>query len=201
MTNDQSDYRKVSITADAQSLVAVAAEAAASIWTAPTDGTSEPRRISAGRYDGISGVAAVPGGRILFRTVDNGSNIWITNEDGSGRTQLTTEGFVGWPVATADARSMIYAREGSGLWQIGLDGQGARSIPGTNGGMYPETTRNGQSIIFVSQQAGFEQLARIPIGGGAAVAMLDYFSTRPSVSPDGTQVAFYFRKDNKRRIR
>ncbi len=26
--------------------------------------------------------------------------------------------------------------------------------------------------------------------------MLDYFSTRPSVSPDGTQVAFYFRKDN-----
>ena len=196
LTNDQSDYRKVSIPADGQSIVAVAAEAGASIWSAPIDGSSEPRRISTGRYDGISGIAAVPGGRVLFRTVDNGSNIWIANEDGSGRTQLTTEGYVAWPVATADGRSMIYAREGSGLWQIGLDGQGARSIPGTNGGLYPETTRDGQSIIFVSQQAGFEQLSRIPIGGGTAVAMLDYFSTRPSVSPDGTQVAFYFRKDN-----
>lgn len=197
LTNDQSDYRKVSITADAQSVVAVAAEAAASIWAAPVEGTTEPRRVTTGRYDGISGVAAVRGGRVLFRTVDNGSNIWIANEDGSGRTQLTTEGFVSWPVATADGRSLIYVREGSGLWQIGLDGQGARSIPGTAGGLYPETTPDGQSIIFASQQAGFEQLSRIPIGGGAAVAMLDFFSTRPSVSPDGKQVAFYFRKDIK----
>ena len=185
------------MTSDAQSIVAVAAEAAASIWAAPIDGTSEPRRISTGRYDGISGIAAVPGGRVLFRTVDNGANIWIVNEDGSGRTQLTTEGVVSWPVATVDGRSLIYSREGSGLWQMGLDGQGARSIPGTTNGLYPEMTRDGQSIIFVSQQAGFEQLSRVPIGGGAAVPMLDYFSTRPSVSPDGKHVAFYFRKDIK----
>lgn len=107
---------------------------------------------------------------------------------------------LGLRVATSSPGVRIYAREGSGLWQIGMDGQGARSIPGTNGGLYPETTRDGQSIVFVSQQAGFERLSRIPIAGGAAVAMLDYFSTRPSVSPDGTQVAFYVRKDNTSRV-
>ena len=198
LTNDQSDYRKVSrspLTGNRSSRWPPRRGRASG--SAPIDGLSEPRRISTGRYDGISGIAAVPGGRVLFRTVDNGSNIWIANEDGSGRTQLTTEGYVSWPVATADGRSMIYAREGSGLWQIGLDGQGARSIPGTNGGSVSrDDTGRPSPSSYVSQQAGFEQLSRIPIGGGTAVAMLDYFSTRPSVSPDGKQVAFYFRKDN-----
>lgn len=196
LTNDQSDYRKVSITSDAQSMVAVAAEAGSSLWIAPIDGASEPRRISSGRYDGISGVAAAPGGRVLFRTVDNGSNIWITNQDGSGRTQLTTEGFVAWPVASADGRSVVYAREGSGLWQVGLDGQGARPVPGTETGSYPETTKDGQWILFVSQVGGFEQLFRIPVAGGTAAPVFDNFSTRPSVSPDGKQVALYFRRSS-----
>ena len=195
LTNDLSDYRKVSITADAQSIVAVGAESAAAMWVAPIDGSSDARRISTGRYDGISGIAAVAGGRVLFRTVDNGANIWIANEDGSGRTQLTIEGAVSWPVATVDGRSVIYSREGSGLWQVGLDGQGARSIPGTTSALYAEVTRDGRSIIYSSQLSGFEQLTRIPIEGGTTVPLLDSYSTRPSISPDGKQIAFYFRKD------
>jgi len=195
LTNDQSDYRKVSLTSDAQTLVAVGAESAASTWAAPINGSSEARRLSAGRYDGISGIAAMPDGRVLFRAVDNGANIWITNADGGERTQLTTDGPVAWPVATPDGKSVIYAREGSGLWRIGIDGQGARAIPGTTTALYPDVTPDGKTIIFVSQSSGFEQLSRIPIDGGTAVPIINTFSTRPSVSPDGKQVAFYFRKD------
>ena len=195
LTNDLTDYRKVSITTDAQSIVAVGAESAAAMWVAPIDGSTDARRISTGRYDGISGIAAVTGGRILFRTVDSGANIWSANADGSGRTQLTTEGAVSWPVATTDGRSVIYSREGSGLWRVGLDGQGARAIPGTTSGLYADVTRDGTSIVYSSQLAGFEQLTRIPIEGGTAVPLLDFYSSRPSISPDGKQIAFYFRKD------
>ena len=138
LTSDLVDYRKVSITVDGQSIVAVGAEATAGMWAAPIDGSSEARRISSGRYDGISGIASVPGGRVLFRTVDNGSNIWLVDDDGNNRSQLTTDGSVSWPVAMVDGRSVIYSREGSGLWQIGMDGRNARSIPGTTGGSFPK---------------------------------------------------------------
>ena len=195
VTNDVSDYRKVSLTSDAQSIVAVGAEATAAMWVAPLDGTADARRISSGRYDGISGIAAVPDGRVLFRTVDNGANIWIARADGSERTQLTTDGAVRWPVATADGRFVIYSRDESGLWQVGLDGQGARSIPGTANGLFATLTRDGKSIVYSSTAAGFEQLVRIPIEGGTAVPLLDAYSTRPSISPDGRQIAFYYRKD------
>jgi Tol biopolymer transport system component len=195
LTNDLSDYRKVTITADAQSIVTVGAEATAAMWVAPVDGSTDAARISSGRYDGISGIAAAPGGRVLFRTVDSGANIWSANIDGSGRTQLTTEGAVSWPVATVDGRSLIYSREGLGLWQVGVDGQGARAIPGTATGLFAEVTRDGKSIIYTSLRSGFEQLVRIPIEGGTAVSLLDGFATRPSISPDGTQIAFYYRKD------
>jgi Tol biopolymer transport system component len=79
---------------------------------------------------------------------------------------------------------------------MGIDGQNARPIPGTTGGLFAEVTGDGKSIIYTSQQTGYEQLARIPIEGGTAVPLGDaFFSTRPSISPDGKQIAFYFRKD------
>ena len=57
-------------------------------------------------------------------------------------------------------------------------------------------TRDGKSIIYTSQQTGNERLVRIPIEGGTAMPLLDSFvSTRASISPDGKQIAFYFRKD------
>lgn len=46
--------------------------------------------------------AWLPDGRVLFRAVDNGANIWVANADGSQRMQVTTEGAVSWPVANSD---------------------------------------------------------------------------------------------------
>ena len=90
------------ITTDASRLVTVAAESAATIWVAPDRWRQRSAPNHMGRYDGISGIATAPGGRILYRTVESGTaNIWVVDEDGSG-AQLTTEGVVAWPVATAD---------------------------------------------------------------------------------------------------
>ena len=195
ITSDLLDYRTVTITADGSGLATVAADHAGSIWTAPVDGAAQPHRVSAGRYDGLSGIAAAPGGRVLFRTVEGGTAaIWIMDEDGSHRVQLTTQGVTAWPTLASDRRSMVFTREGSGLWQVGLDGQGLREIPGTTGGLHPVATPDGTWVLFSSPTTGVEKLWKVSTTGGAPVQMVDTQSTRASISPDGKSVAFYYRE-------
>ena len=124
ITNDMLDYRKGSLTSDGKSLLTVVSDATASIWVAAVDGKSEPVRVGTGRYDGISGVAAVRGGRMLYRSLEGGgANVWLMKEDGTNRMQLTTDGVGGWPVATPDGQSAIYVHQQAGLWQVGLRGE------------------------------------------------------------------------------
>ena len=77
ITNDLMDYRTVSLTSDGSAMMTVASDTTSSIWSVPLE-SGEPKRISGGRYDGLSGVAAGPAGRILFRTVERGlASIWM----------------------------------------------------------------------------------------------------------------------------
>jgi Tol biopolymer transport system component len=99
-----------------------------------------------------------------------------------------------WPALTADGRSVIFTREGAGLWQIGLDAQGAHPIQGSTSALYPVATPDGKWIVFSSTAAGVEKLWKVPAEGGPAVQMLDSYSTRPAISPDGKQLAFYYQE-------
>ncbi|HEY3884764.1 MAG TPA: hypothetical protein VGL62_06140, partial [Vicinamibacterales bacterium] len=145
-----------------------------------------------------SGVAAVPGGRILYRSLESRvPSIWSMNADGSQRVQITTDGVSSWPAITPDGRSIIYSREGSGLWRVGIDGQRAGPIPGGAGGSFPQVTPDGRSIIFTGGAAGGdldESLLSLPLDGGMPTSLLppDVGGARAAVSPDGTQLAFYY---------
>jgi len=99
ITRDLLDYRTVSMTADARTLVSVGAEYQASLYTVPLDG-SPPRRIPSSRYDGLEGVAPLPDGSIVTTTVvRRDPQIVRISPDGATRTVLTR-----W-CRTATARS------------------------------------------------------------------------------------------------
>ncbi len=195
ITSDLLDYRTVSLTADASTIVTVAADSTSSIWTIPLDG-GEPRRVSAGRYDGLSGIAAAPGGRILYRSVESGSaSIWIMDEDGTQRTQVTLDGVTSFPAVTPDGRAIVFERESAGLWTIGLDGQNARAVPNTIAAERPAVTPDGKWILYTLPTTGVEQLWKVPADGSAPPSrMLAPRAYRPSVSPDSTRVAFYYQE-------
>jgi Tol biopolymer transport system component len=199
ITNDFLDYRRASFTADGQTLVSVAAESSSTIWIAPSDGGGDAVKLTTARQDGLSGVAALPDGRILYRSIENGlPSIWSMSGDGSHRTQITTDGVSSWPAPTPDGQSIVYTREGSGLWRIGVNGQGAGPVAGGSGGSFPAITPDGRTILFnggvSGDLSGPENLLSLPIGGGSAKPVLEASLTgrRPSVSPDGSQVAFYY---------
>ncbi|MGH9408118.1 MAG: protein kinase domain-containing protein [Vicinamibacterales bacterium] len=197
ITNDFLNYRRVSFTADGQTLVSVAAESSSAIWIQPLDGGGDPVKVSTGQQDGLSGVAALPDGRILYRSLESGvPSIWSMNADGSQRMQITTDGVSSWPAITPDGQSIIYLREGSGLWRVGVNGQSAGPIAGGSGGSFPQVTPDGRSIIFTGGVGGEgnENLLSLPLEGGTPTSLLppNVSGTRAAISPDGTQVAFYY---------
>ena len=198
ITNDLMDYRTVSLTADGTTMMTIASDATAAIWTMPIE-AGEAKRISGGRYDGLSGVAAAPGGRILYRSVERGlASIWIMNADGSGRQQITSDSETANPALTADGRSIIFERVGAGLWQSDLDGQNAHVIPNTSGGLRPTVTPDGKYLLYTLLTTGLEQMWKLPLDGSAPPAqMIQGRAFRGIVSPDGTQIALYYQETPK----
>jgi serine/threonine protein kinase/Tol biopolymer transport system component len=207
ITNDFLDYRRATLTADGKTLVSVAAEVSSTIWLAPIEG-GDAVKLNSARQDGLSGVGALPDGKIVYRSLESGvPSIWSMNEDGTHRTQITTDGVSSWPAPTPDGQSIVYSREGSGLWRIGVNGQGGGPIAGGSGGTDPAVTPDGRTILFsggivtrgmeggyVARGGEGETLLSLPIEGGTPKMVLEANSTgwRPAISPDGTQIAFYY---------
>jgi len=197
ITTDFLDYRRASFTADGKTLVSVAAEASSTIWIAPVDGNGDAVKLNSARQDGLSGVAALPDGKIVYRSLESGvPSLWIMDGNGGHRAQITSDGVSSWPAAAPDGQSIVFFREGSGLWRIGVNGQGAGPVTGGSGGSFPTLTPDGRTILFTGggSSEGFENLFSVPIDGGTPKPMLEtnLSGARPAVSPDGKQVAFYY---------
>jgi TolB protein len=194
ITGDVLDYRIVSIPSDASSILAVASDSTSSIWTVPVDGSTGAKVVSKGRYDGLSGLAATPNGRILYRAVEGATaSIWIMDENGANPQQVTTDGVTSWPAPAPDGKNLVFVREGSGLVKMGLDGQNAHAFPGTAAALSPRVSPNGKWIFFSSTDSGSDRLWKVPMDGGDAVQILSEPSRKPVASPDGKQIAFFTR--------
>lgn len=199
ITSDLLDYRRVSITADGTALVTVAFDATGSLWSAPIDGAGDPRRVTSGKYDGISGLASAPGGRVLYSSIESGTpSIWTLDETTGATTQVTSQVTAAWPAALPDGTSMIFVRgNGAALTRIGLDGQNPRDLPGTTSAIYPTITPDGETMLFVSTVSGIERLWRMPAHGGESSLVVDGMATKPSISPDGKSVAVYYKESSE----
>ena len=197
VTSDLLDYRTVSLTADDSTIMTVASDTTSTIWTVPLE-AGEARRLPGGRYDGLSGVAAAPDGRIIYRSVESGlGSIWIMNADGSARRQVTSDAEAAYPAVMPDGLSIVFERDGT-LWQSDVDGQNARAIPNTNSATRPSLMPDGKSLLYTVTTNGFEEAWRAPIDGSAPpVAALKQRAFGGQVSPDGTQVAYFYQETPK----
>src|SRR5439155_2212209 len=63
ITNDLNNYRNVSLTTDAESLVTVLSEGTSDIWIAPDGDASHALQLTSNRFDGVAGIAWTADGR------------------------------------------------------------------------------------------------------------------------------------------
>jgi Tol biopolymer transport system component len=200
VTSDLQDYRNVSLTADGRTFVSVGFDADSRVSLLSTaDGTE--RRTANERYDGVYGVAWLPdSSAIVYSHYLNGSNqLWQMARDGSNKRELVSDGAVGWPAISADGRTLAFVGtrgDSTGIWRAAIDGTSAVLLAPVVGAQNLKFAPDGRSLYFTASIGGQLTTYRLSIDGGTPqrVAALLF---RAAVSPDGTQLAGVYRRDER----
>jgi Tol biopolymer transport system component len=195
LTNDLSNYDRVTITGDGSSLATVQSEPSASLWVLSR---GEPARISRAplRSRRIA-VAWTPDGRILYSDpAGDYRNLWLIDSDGANLRQVTSSpGSKDQIAVSRDGRYIVYKQAGN-IWRVDADGSHARQL--THGALdvHPDVTADGRAVVYASfanwspAVGGEPTLWKIPIDGGEPVEISKQPASYPRVSPDGTRLGF-----------
>ena len=134
ITKDLNSYGSLSITADGKNLLAVQQDFLLSVWVVPADNPAQARRVTEGKTEGI-GVNWTPDNRIVYASNVGGSpEIWIMNEDGTGKKQLTSDRTPKLsPCASGDGKYIFHnitGNERGGAARMDIDGKNSKILEG-----------------------------------------------------------------------
>jgi serine/threonine protein kinase len=201
ITNDVSNYSRLSLTADSSVMTTVQTETAAGVWVAPQSNASRASQISSGRYDGVSGLSWMPSGKILYTSREGGiGDVWIMDQDGKNQKQLTANAGNNFnPWATPDGHYIVFSsnrtRATRGIWRMDIDGGNLKQLSGGPGDIYAQSSPDGRWVVFHTSRDGPFRVWKVSIDGGDPVRLTDKWTANPSVSPDGSQIACFYRED------
>lgn len=172
-----------------------------SIWHLDVAHAAEPeaRRRIISAEGTIAGPQPSPDGKrlVYMSGLHNGTDLWVSNVDGSGARKLTTTGKCGTPRWSPDGRWIAFDSDGryghSGIYVVAADGGPVRPIieDGSNN-MVPGWSRDGKWIYFSSNRAMFEEedLWKAPVDGGELVRVTKHGGFSASESMDGETLYF-----------
>ncbi|HEV8592585.1 MAG TPA: DPP IV N-terminal domain-containing protein, partial [Pyrinomonadaceae bacterium] len=203
ITNDLSSYERVSISADGRSIASVQTNRSANLFVRDTNGADIQRKVTSdiGKDNGISGIAWVPDGRIVYtaRTVGV-PDIWIVDEDGNNPRQLTSESGKNYlPTVSPDGKKIAFVSDRTGnveLWTMNIDGSNPIRMT-TSEGMegLSEFTPDGNWLVYeVIAGNDTTSIWKIPAVGGEPIPLTTTDSMGPKVSPDGQYLACKYKE-------
>ena len=202
ITNDLNNYNRVSLTADSSTLVTVQTDSTSNVWVAPQGDASRARQISSGNYDGSLGLSWMPGFKLVFTSRESGSpDIWSMDQDGKNQRQLTAQvRFNYFPWATSDGRYIVFTSTRAGaarstIWRMDTDGGNLKQLTDGPGDVLPQSSPDGRWVVFHSARSGVFSIWKVSIDGGEPVRLTDRFTLNPTVSPDGSMMACFYRED------
>src|SRR5262249_12299201 len=196
LTNDLSDYRNVSLTADSSALVAVLSDTTSNIWVAPYGEWNGARQLTSSKSNGGLGISWTPGGKIIYDSRASGNpDIWIVDADGRNQKQLTDDVYLErYPSVSPDGRYVAFDCTRSGnlqIWRMDVDGSNPKQLtssPGFNTNFSPD----GQWVVYTTFGPGGFSIRKVSIDGGEPVPFINKYALNPSFSPDGKLTAFYY---------
>ena len=197
VTSDLSDYRELGLRADGSALITVQTQTLSRLWLLRKN-ESKPTAIIPGtsRYYDLS---VAPDDKILYASDASGiADIFEIALTGGDERPLTSAGGRNYaPVVSPDNRYVVFHSNRTGVfqvWRINRDGSGPKQLTfeGTES-TWPTFSPDGKWIVF--QHAGPKSpygLWRVPTDGGTPERITEGISIRPTVSPDGKLVAFWY---------
>ena len=200
ITNDLNNYNRLSLTADSSALVTVQTEGEMNLWVAPQGAAGRAKQISSGRSDGQLGVSWMPGGKIVYTSRGTGfSDIWSIEQDGKNQKQLTAHASSNfYPWAGPDGRYIVFtstrARSARSIWRMDPDGGNLKQLTEGPGDVFPQSSPDGRWVVFQSVRSGSLRVWKVSIDGGEPVRLADKWTANPTVSPDGSLIACFYRE-------
>ncbi len=202
LTQDLTDYSRITITGDGKTLVAVESESSNGVWVSPNADPNLAKQITTHKDNAARGIAWTPDERIVYVSMMSGkTEVWVMNSDGTNAKQLTNDGRIKYtPVVSADGRYIVYgtSQGGAGLWRIDIDG--GNPILLTRKGSdeaNPDISPDGKWIVYSSWVLGKQTLWKMSIEGGDPTQLTQFSSTEPHVSPDGKLIACFYRDEKQ----
>ena len=200
ITRDSNSYGALSVTADGKNLLAVQQDFLLSVWVIPADNPAQARRVTTGKTEGI-GLSWTPDNRIVYGSNVGGSpEIWIMNEDGSGKKQLTSDKIPKLsPCVTGDGKYIFYSIIGNdrgGAARMEIDGKNPRFLENKwNVGCSPATA----DIAYFSEgKEGHATFFHDSAELDSAQILSDKGLQDFTISPDGKFAAYITWEENKR---
>ena len=197
ITNDLADYRGLSLTSDSASLVTVERRLASSLRVASSEDFSSAKEIGAETGE-LDQVCFTDDGRVVYRSSSSGeSALWLISADGAQRNQLAVSALsdLGFSISP-DGRYVVYTSTQTGsinLWRLDTTSGASVQLTYGNGESRPQCSPDGRSVIYEQGIGNVRRtLWKVPIEGGEPSPLADFHALRPSVSPDGKSIAFYF---------
>src|SRR3989441_8313701 len=201
ITNDLINYNRLSLTADSSALVTVQTEGEMNLWVVPQGDAGRAKQISSGRGDGWVGLSWMPGGKIVYMSRASGSgDIWSIEQDGKNQRQLTAHARANYyPWATPDGRYIVFtstrARSTRSIWRMDSDGGNLKQLTEGPSDIFPQSSPDSRWVVFQSTRSGSVRAWKVSIDGGEPVRLTDKWTANPTVSPDGSLIACFYRED------
>jgi Tol biopolymer transport system component len=205
LTNDLSDYGRITVTADSRLIAAQQITRISHLWLLPDGNDSKARQITSGMTNnGHSGLTLSPEGRLIF--VSNRSSehdIWAMDADGNNANQITakTGGRNSAVVSSPDGRYLIFTSNRSGqpnVWRTDADGNNSLALTAA-GGSAPSVSPDSRWVYYVNFLEWPTVIERVSIDGGAPIRVTTgkYAAGHPVVSPNGKLLAHTFYDEEK----
>ena len=184
----------VSITNNTRELVFTEKTRYANVWVTSSAATSRAMKITsgAGHYEDLMWT---PDGRLLYVSDTDGFwNIWVMNDDGGNKRQLTFDAYDNSsPSISPDGRYIFFAslRNGaSTIWRMNADGSNPKQLTFGGNEFDPRCMPDGKQVSFTSYttESAFA-LRKVPVEGGAPEPLSQGDLRGGIVSPDGGYVA------------
>ena len=208
ITNDLADYKELSLRSDGSAFVTVQTQTLSKLWLLRKNET-KPTAITSGtsRYFDLS---VSPDDKILYASDASGiADIYEVSTSGGDSRQLTSNAQRNYGSAVSpDNRYVVFHSNRSGvfqIWRVDRDGGSPKQLTFGGESTWPTISTDSKWVVYQHFDEGKpHSLWRVSIDGGTPEQLMQELTIRPTISPDGKLIAFWYndqKGDSRWRLR